>query len=102
MQSTVDPFAPLGVLFPGDRGVPRGLIPARKAHFSPRLGFAWDVTGDGKTAIRGGAGLFYGTMSANIWNQPADHQPFGARLTLTAGGCVRPRESRGGGRRCRA
>ncbi|MDQ1523559.1 MAG: hypothetical protein QOE47_1483, partial [Pyrinomonadaceae bacterium] len=28
-------------------------------NFAPRLGFAWDVAGDGNTVVRGGAGLFY-------------------------------------------
>jgi len=30
-------------------------------NFAPRLGFAWDVTGDGRTAIRGGGGLYHDT-----------------------------------------
>ena len=30
-------------------------------NIAPRLGFAWDVTGDGRTAVRGGGGLYYDT-----------------------------------------
>lgn len=31
-------------------------------NFAPRIGFAWSVTGDGRTVLRGGYGIFYDTI----------------------------------------
>jgi outer membrane receptor protein involved in Fe transport len=82
-KSTVIPTAPVGALFYGDPGVERAGIPTSYLHFSPRVGFAWDVAGDGKTSIRGAAGLFYGSISGNEWNTMTNFQPFSTRLTFT-------------------
>lgn len=83
-QSTKVPSAPLGMLFPGDAGIPRGIAPTRYHHVSPRVGIVWDPFGDGKTAVRAGAGIFYGSVSGNEWNQPANAQPFAIRQTFNS------------------
>src|SRR5580698_4282547 len=58
-QSRVIPNAPPGLLYPGDPGVPAGLIPAQKTAFAPRVGFAWDPRGDAKTVVSAAYGIFY-------------------------------------------
>jgi Carboxypeptidase regulatory-like domain/TonB dependent receptor len=58
-QSTVMPNAPEDLLYPGDKGVPRGLIPTFKKGFAPRVGFAWDPTGKSTWLVTSAYGLFY-------------------------------------------
>jgi hypothetical protein len=57
-QSTVFPTAPLGLVTEGDKGVPNGLIGSSWFTFAPRVGFAYDLFGDGKTAVRAAFGIF--------------------------------------------
>jgi hypothetical protein len=58
-QSTVIPSAPPGLLYPGDPGVPRGLISTQTTAFAPRFGLAWDPRGDAKTIVSAAYGIFY-------------------------------------------
>ena len=70
VQSTLKPDSPPGILFPGDPGVPEKTVANDMNNFAPRLGFAWDVFGNGKTSMRGGYGLFYAQISANSVTRP--------------------------------
>jgi hypothetical protein len=59
VQSKVMPDAPPGLVYPGDPGVPAGLIPAGKHAFAPRIGFAWDPTGGARWLVSAAYGIFY-------------------------------------------
>ena len=50
-----------GMVTESNKAYPLGFVKNRGLHFGPRIGFAYDLTGDGKTAIRSGFGTFYNT-----------------------------------------
>jgi hypothetical protein len=81
-QSQVSPTAPIGLLFPGDPGISRGIVKTDSNNIAPRLGLAWDPRGDGRTSVRAAAGIFYGSITGNEWNTTADNQPFTVRQSF--------------------
>jgi outer membrane receptor protein involved in Fe transport len=86
-SSQVIPNAPTGMVFPGDAGIARGLVATDKNNVAPRFGFAWDPFGHGRTAVRGGYGIFYDSINADVIqnsSQPYRYSfTFGAPVSLT-------------------
>jgi hypothetical protein len=58
-KSQILPNAPAGLLYPGDSGVPKGLISTDMKALAPRLGIAWDPTGAGSWLLTAAYGIFY-------------------------------------------
>lgn len=83
VQSVRFPTAPLGILYEGDPGVATGVANTPYTDFAPRLGFAWDLYGDGRTSLRGGWGVFF--YQQVIQDENRYQMPFGLDLTLQPG-----------------
>jgi outer membrane receptor protein involved in Fe transport len=84
---------PLGLVVPGDTGVPSGLTATDYTAFAPRIGLAWHPAsasgwrrkvfgGEGKTSFRSGWGLFYNPMEQLVMEQFSAEPPFGGSTAL--------------------
>ncbi len=61
----------------GQNGVSDSTLKTPKHDFAPRIGFAYDLTGDQKTVLRGGYGIFYFIDREGIDKQLSQNAPFG-------------------------
>ncbi|HYM09039.1 MAG TPA: TonB-dependent receptor, partial [Terriglobales bacterium] len=85
-QSQRFPNSPLGLLFGGshhDPGCPEASINSKASNFAPRLGFAYRLTNDAKTSIRGGVGMYYSIPNTVAFQDVVGIPPFAPIIFLT-------------------
>jgi hypothetical protein len=72
-----------GIGIPGTTpGVPKGLVDNHWAAFGPRIGFAYDLTGSGKTILRGGFGTMYERIQGNDMYNAGPNVPFSTNVSF--------------------
>src|SRR5712672_2561997 len=73
-----------GIGIPEKNGVPKGLVDNHWAAFGPRIGFAYDLNGQGKTVVRGGAGMMYERIQGNDMYDAGPNIPFSLQVNTPA------------------
>jgi Carboxypeptidase regulatory-like domain len=61
-----------------------GLWAPQRKNFAPRLGFAWDIFGDGKTSLRGGFGMGYERNFGNVTFNVIQNPPAQIQITFAS------------------
>ena len=85
---------PLGLVFPGDKGVPNSLTSTYYKAFAPRLGLNWSpgahdgwlaklTGGPGKTSVSLGYGIFYNPIEQLVLEQFSAEPPFGGSESIS-------------------
>jgi hypothetical protein len=85
---------PVGIVVPGDKGVPDGLTNTYYKGFAPRLGLNWSpgwkdgflkklTGGPGKTSIGMGYGIFYNPIEQLVLEQFSAEPPFGGSPSIS-------------------
>jgi hypothetical protein len=83
LQAAGTQFYLNGIGIPGTTpGVPKGLVNTNWAAFGPRIGFAYDLTGSGKTVFRGGFGAMYERIQGNDMYNAGPNVPFSSNVTF--------------------
>jgi len=86
IRSGVMKNAPPGFSYPGDAGFEgKSGVKSHYKGFDPRVGFAWDVNGDGRTAVRAGAGLGHDYIHQYVHLNTSSVAPFRLTVNLPPG-----------------
>ncbi len=87
-----------GIGIPGTTpGVPKGLVNNHWAAFGPRIGFAYDLSGSGKTILRGGFGTMYERIQGNDMYNAGPNVPFSTNVSFNNVTLVNPSTDLGTG-----